>query len=358
MRVMFDAFWWERGPGANRTVQREFVHAWATAFPEDEIVLAVRSGADAADLPAGATLVRTRLWPHAVSNRWELSRLGRAAGADVSVVHNYAPRSGRSVVFIHDAMFHDNPEWFSRRERAYFAPMLPWARRASVVTTSTGTEARRIHRLAPHLAPQVVGLGVPPALTDAEPRRPAAVPEGTSFAVTVGRLNVRKNLAAIIGGARLASSITPQTPLYIVGGSAHSGVAAGIPEGVRAAVDEGRVVFLGSLDDAEVAWLYAEASLAISLSLDEGFGLPAVEAAWFGAPLLASDIPVFRETVGDYAHFVSPAATATEIAAAFDTAWGRRPGPAVRASVVAAHTWRGAVTRLRDLALPREVVDG
>lgn len=347
MRVMFDAFWWSRGPGANRTVQKEFIRAWAERFPGDEIVLAVRRDADASDAPAGARVVRTRVWPHALANRFHVPRLARACRADVSVVHNYAPRSGRSVVFIHDAMFHDGPEWFSRRERLYFAPMLPWARRASIVATSTATEAGRISRLDPALSPIAVGLGVPPALTGTAPRRPAAVPAGSTFAVTVGRLNVRKNLAAIIEGARFTGSITPSSPLYVVGGSAHSGVGADLPEKVREAVDEGRVVFLGPLDDAEVAWLYAETSLAISLSLDEGFGLPAVEAAWFGAPLLASDIPVFRETVGAYARFVPPTAAAEDVAAAIDDAWGRRPDAAVRDAVVARHTWRSAVERLR-----------
>lgn len=350
MRVMFDAFWWARGPGANRTVQREFIQAWADAFPDDEIVLALRKDADASDVPAGAEVVRTSLWPHSLANRWQLPRLARASRADVSVVHNYAPRAGRSVAFVHDAMFHDNPEWFSRRERLYFAPMLPWARQAAVVTTSSETEARRISRLAPRLSPVAVGLGVPSALTSAEPQRPDAVPASSEFAVTVGRLNVRKNLAAIIGGARLASSITPRTPLYIVGGTAHSGVSTDVPDDVRAAVTEGRVVFLGSLPDEEVAWLYAQASLVISLSLDEGFGLPAVEAAWFGAPLLASDIPVFRETVGSYAHFVAPSAPRESIAAAIDGAWGRRPDAAVRDATAARHTWRSAVERLRAAA--------
>ncbi len=350
MRVMFDAFWWGRGPGANRTVQREFIDAWAAAFPDDEIVLALRRDADPSDVPPGSEIVRTTLWPHAAANRWQLPRLAGDARVDLSIVHNYAPRSGRSIVFVHDAMFHDNPEWFSRRERLYFAPMLRWARRATLVTTSSETEAGRIARLAPALTPLAVGLGVPTALTQTHPRRPDAVPAGTGFAVTVGRLNVRKNLAAIIDGARLASSITPQSPLYIVGGSAHSGVSAELPDALRAAVDEGRVVFLGSLPDDEVAWLYSEASLVISLSLDEGFGLPAVEAAWFGAPLLASDIPVFRETVGSYAHFVTPTAPPGEVAEAIDGAWGRRPDAAARDDAANRHTWSSAVQRLRAAA--------
>ena len=42
------------------------------------------------------------------------------------------------------------------------------------------------------------------------------------------------------------------------------------------------------------------------LSLGEGYGLPPVEAAYFGARVLVSDIPVFRENLGGAAEYVDP----------------------------------------------------
>ena len=96
--------------------------------------------------------------------------------------------------------------------------------------------------------------------------------------------------------------------------------------------------------ERELAWLYANAALAVSLSLDEGFGMPATEAAHFDAPLVASDIPVFRETVGDYASFVPPCAPASEIAEVIDAAWGT---PADGAEVRARYSWDAATTALR-----------
>jgi glycosyltransferase involved in cell wall biosynthesis len=41
-------------------------------------------------------------------------------------------------------------------------------------------------------------------------------------------------------------------------------------------------------------------------SLAEGFGLPAVEAAARGVPVICSDLPVFREVMGDHATFLDP----------------------------------------------------
>lgn len=351
MKVLFDGYWWAEGPLANRTVQREIIETWAHEHPGDELVIALRRGAGAEDLPAGIRSVRTRLWPHAVSNRWELPELARRVGADVTIAHNYTPRRVPSIVFIHDVMFLDHPEWFSRPERLYFSPMIRWSRSADVVAASTATEARRIarHRRSSS-EPVVVGLAVPSALRNARPRRPTAVPEDRAFAVTVGRLNVRKNLERLLQGAGSAARISPESPLYVVGSSAHSGIETQVDAATAALIAEGSVVLLGHLDDDELAWLYAHASLAITLSLDEGFGMPAIEASYFGAPLLASDISVFEETVGDYAHFVDPRASAERIAAAIDEAWGRRPPEARREAVRGRYRWEATVGGLRDSA--------
>ncbi|WP_413319356.1 glycosyltransferase [Agrococcus sp. 1P02AA] len=346
MRILFDAYWWHAGPGANRTVQRELIAAWGRRFPGDALVLALRHGAEAPDAPEGAQLVRTRLWPHALANRWELPRLARRVDADAMLVHNYAPASGRSLVFLHDVMFEEHPEWFSAAERAYFSPMLPWARRAAAIATSTRTEAARIARCAPSLpAAAVTGLWLPPGLL-AEPRRPPAVPEGAGFAITVGRLNVRKNLETVMLAAARAARITPASPLYVVGSASHSGRASAVPEAARAALDDGSIVLLDGVTDAELAWLYARAALVVSLSLDEGFGMPAMEAASFGAPLLVSDIAVYRETVGGYASFVEPR-DAAAAAQAIDATWQVRPSEDARRSTVERHGWELAAERLR-----------
>lgn len=70
--------------------------------------------------------------------------------------------------------------------------------------------------------------------------------------------------------------------------------------------------------DSELGALYEACDALIAASFAEGFGLPIVEAGHFGKPVLASDIPVFRE-VGKgaaAAHFFevgSPTALATEV---------------------------------------------
>ncbi|MBP9690925.1 glycosyltransferase family 4 protein [Candidatus Woesebacteria bacterium] len=59
------------------------------------------------------------------------------------------------------------------------------------------------------------------------------------------------------------------------------------------------VHFLHSVNDSELASLYTHAQAFINPSLSEGFGLPLIEATYFKCPVIASDIPVFKELLGD-----------------------------------------------------------
>lgn len=59
-------------------------------------------------------------------------------------------------------------------------------------------------------------------------------------------------------------------------------------------------------NDAEVDLLYRHTRALIIASYAEGFGLPLVEAMYKAVPVIASDLPVFREIAGDYPCYFSP----------------------------------------------------
>ncbi|MBI5620269.1 glycosyltransferase family 4 protein [Candidatus Gottesmanbacteria bacterium] len=62
-------------------------------------------------------------------------------------------------------------------------------------------------------------------------------------------------------------------------------------------------IFFGEADDGQLSHLYRHAQALVFPSLMEGFGLPALEALAFGCPVIASDIPVFHEILGDNAMY-------------------------------------------------------
>lgn len=64
-----------------------------------------------------------------------------------------------------------------------------------------------------------------------------------------------------------------------------------------------RLFWLEGISDEYLDMIYDEASAVVVASLEEGFGLPIIEAAMHGKPLILRDIPVFREIAGEHAFY-------------------------------------------------------
>jgi len=64
-----------------------------------------------------------------------------------------------------------------------------------------------------------------------------------------------------------------------------------------------RLFWLDGISDEYLERVYGCCRGLLAASEDEGFGLPLIEAAQHGLPILARDIPVFREVAGEHARF-------------------------------------------------------
>lgn len=139
--------------------------------------------------------------------------------------------------------------------------------------------------------------GDPAVEPDAEIARhlgPSGPPDLLHVGTTIPRKRIDVLLDAFAGirraspGARLVKAGGRLTPAQ-VGRARELGVADAIIE-------------LPFFDDRRMlAALYRRAALVLQPSEAEGFGLPLAEAMACGAPLLVSDLPVFREVAGEAA---------------------------------------------------------
>ena len=84
---------------------------------------------------------------------------------------------------------------------------------------------------------------------------------------------------------------------------------------LTALAPEGALVVHDGASDEEYHAVLSRATALLSTSLDEGFGIPLVEAMSLGTPVVVSDIPIFREIGGTAARFVPPT-DASAVAAA------------------------------------------
>jgi alpha-1,3-rhamnosyl/mannosyltransferase len=132
---------------------------------------------------------------------------------------------------------------------------------------------------------------------------PAGVPG--RFGLFVGTVEPRKNPETLLTAWRLLRARLPDAPPLVV-----CGRIGWVGEGARLelarARREGWLIHLERASEAELTALYRRAAVVALPSWYEGFGLPALEAAALGAPVVASDLPVLREVLGDAALFVPP----------------------------------------------------
>lgn len=350
MRIVFDAYWWVSGPPSMRHVVRETVTEWARQFPGDELSIVVRTKelrTARSSTPSSVAVYGTRWWPQALLATVACRRIARRTGADVVYTQNFAASTRQvSAVFIHDVLFVTNPEWFSRIERAYFAFMPRLAHRADVVLTSSSTEAARIagHSSAKRVVP--VGIGLSTELAGSEDVDPVPGLATGQFLLTVGRLNVRKNLATAIAAALQSECVGTAKPLVVVGSA--NGRREPMPDSVATAVADGRVRFTGFVSEAQLRWLYANTCLFLLLSRGEGFGMPGIEALHFGAPMIVSDIDVFREIIPSEIPRVDPT-DPTAIAEAIRQVLMERAADGESPMVAApGYNWSTTVAAMRD----------
>lgn len=310
MRILFDGYYWFDGPPAGIVITHEKIAAWRREFPDDVLTVALPRTPDAgeqAELEAqGVRWIRTYLPTQPLKNMIELSLRVRMGPYDMAWGSNYSPLLGKSAVFVHDALFQSNPEWFTRIERIYLSPIMIAARFATVLFVSSHTEAQRIVHHNPRLMPTAVtGFGISQALIDADPQPPPDLDVSPGrFVLSVGRLNTRKNLATTLSAAVLSGAISPSRPFVVVGPA--NGKADRLPRAVLHAIDSGSIRYTGFVETEHLAWLYRNTAQFVYLSLNEGYGLPPLEALRLGAPVLVSERPIFRELLGDAVSYCEP----------------------------------------------------
>jgi glycosyltransferase involved in cell wall biosynthesis len=134
---------------------------------------------------------------------------------------------------------------------------------------------------------------------------PAAVdlPRGIKF-LMVGTLEPRKGHAFVLDGFELLWSLEIDVNLVVVGKPGW--MVDELIARIRNHEEMGRrLMWFDSADDDQLSSIYAQCDCLIAASEVEGFGLPLIEAAYHGLPILARDIRVFREVAGENASYFS-----------------------------------------------------
>lgn len=232
----------------------------------------------------------------------------------VELFHSLAQRPPafrfkREIVTIHDVFPLTGRDYSTPEFQRKFSRLLreAVARAARVITPSAYTAEQAIQHLAvPRERVRVIpeGVDMPQRSLSAEERarvRKRLVGAGNEMLLNVGVLQTRKN---ILNAVQALETLPAHYRLVLVGGDGYGSEA--VHDYIRRPGVSQRVRVLGHVPAAELPTLYQAASLLIFPSLEEGFGLPVLEAMAHGLPAVVSHTSSLPEVAGDAALYVNP----------------------------------------------------
>jgi glycosyltransferase involved in cell wall biosynthesis len=112
-----------------------------------------------------------------------------------------------------------------------------------------------------------------------------------------------------------------------------------------------RLFWLEGIGDEYLEKLYAASTCLIAASEGEGFGLPLIEAAQHKLPIIARDIPVFREVAGEHAYYFSGMKSTDLTQAIRNWMSLHAQGCMPKSENMARHTWKESVASLVEVIL-------
>jgi glycosyltransferase involved in cell wall biosynthesis len=301
-----------------RTGVGEYIHQLVrsyTAVHDDAVEVFTASWKDRPEpdtaTQLGARVVDIRIPVRLLNLLWH--RLGwpaveMLAGA-ADIVHAAHPllipaRGAAQVITVHDLFFLSHPEQMRDEiRRDYAALAAAHARRAHAIVTSSqyakdlvvarlGVPAGHVY-VCPFGAPSWRELGGAPN-----------TPRGGYF-LFVGTLLARKNVGMLLDAYESLRRRLPAAPPLVLAGAATPDARPWLAR-IASEPLRGHVEHLGYVADGERERLYAGARALLMPSLDEGFGVPALEAMSAGVPVIASNRGALPEVVGDGGTLLDP----------------------------------------------------
>jgi glycosyltransferase involved in cell wall biosynthesis len=250
-------------------------------------------------------------------------------------------RRDRTVLYVHDTFLLTRRQDLNAAAKFYFMPLFALAVRSLRFFFVNSDYTRS--NLRQFCKPDATIICYRPSVRNVfgarvGDRTDRSTTSASLQVLAIGTIEPRKNLrAAVEICMALASRLRVSVHLNIVGRVGWGTDAAWLSH-------QPNVTLHGALSDQEVRTIIERSDFLISTSHDEGLGLPLLEVQHAGLPVIAADLRIFREVLGESGILINPN-NPGEAADAIAAACEERDWRANRARMAIAN-----VARWNDLA--------
>ena len=378
MNVGIEGSCWGNRRGYGRHL-RSLVCALAGNSLQNRYTLVTDFDVDPTQVPPGvsvrvvpsstpAAVAASAVGRRTLRDMWNMSRALSTGGFDVLLfptVYSYVPVFGRAlrVVTIHDVIAETYPHLtvpgFAARSAWRLKVAIARMQANVVVTVSEYSRRLLIDRFG--LDPESVfvageapdgsfrRLDLPVV---GERLRRIGFHHDERIVVYVGGFSPHKNLEALL---RAFAKASPPTVKLVMVGDYERDVFLSYFGTIQCLATSlglaGRVVFTGFLADDDLAALLNHAEALVLPSFMEGFGLPAVEAAACGCPVIATRESPLPELLGQGGIFVNPAEAdiASALSEVLDSAQRRASMREAGLAAASRLTWSQAASQMASI---------
>lgn len=233
----------------------------------------------------------------------------------LDIVHSPTPLSiptkGKCIITVHDLFFFKNPNGTVREmKRDYPKKVAESIKKADGIicpSQFTKSEILRLFECREEKI-KVIPHGVDEIFKN-EPEKwflekvKAKYSLPSQFILFVGNIEPRKNLETLIEAFNIVKKKFPELKLLIVGERVLG--FERIKKKIEKEGLEEKIIFTGYVENRELSVIYRTSSAFVFPSLEEGFGLPILEAMSSSVPVLASETSSIPEVAGDCAVYFS-----------------------------------------------------
>jgi glycosyltransferase involved in cell wall biosynthesis len=316
MKIGIDAKWFFSGNPSGKVVVRNLLEEFLKMSGHHQVFLFLKKEERELIFPFNYPNVRlVYVWGknNQISNLFFVRKAAMKLKLDAVLYFYFVPlfTNIKNIVFVFDAIYVSNPEYYSIIERLYFSTIKFLASKANMILTISKTERQRLLKYKFSSADKidVLSMGVQNKYKPQEYHKDEellrvctkfSLPE--RFILYIGRMNVRKNILNML---RSISYLDEKNIKLVIGGK-YDKKAFDLPEIIKELKVEDRVIYLGYIDDMDLPVLYSLATVFCYVSYDEGFGLPPIESLASGVPTVVANTGSLPEVCGDAGAYCDP----------------------------------------------------